>query len=315
MRERNQYLVAKARNVFLCSIRKVVGRNRFMRNTYYGRRIKEIDEANQLIFERLMTGEPFLAARFGDAELRTLVYTLDNDYNLRKGFPEYIKKVMHMNAGFFPPTEDNLLKFGRMLWEAAALVDIYGVWYNLLEDYTIHSQSPNAELVRLEALEPYRSRKPWSRALKGKKVLVVHPFEDSIKKQFLKKERLFENPDILPDFELITYKAIQTNAGGTCDYENWFDVLDVMFEDIRQLDFEVAIVGCGAYGLPLAARIKTLGKQVIHLAGATQIMFGIRGARWDCRSDMQHYFNSDWIRPSEKEKPQNASSVENGCYW
>lgn len=315
MKERNQYLIAKARNIVLCSIRKMVGRKRFVRNKYYGRSIKEIDEANQLIYQKLITGEPFLAARFGDAELRALVYTLDNAYQLRKGFPDYIKKVMHLNAGFFPATDENLLAFGRLLWDAAATVDVYGVWYNLLEDYTIHTQSPDAELVRLEALEPYRSLTPWSLALKGKKVLVVHPFEDSIKTQFAKREKLFANPDILPDFELITYKAIQTNAGGTCDYENWFEALDGMFRDIKQLDFEVAIVGCGAYGLPLAAKIKALNKQVIHLAGATQILFGIRGARWDCRPDMQHLFNSDWIRPSEKEKPKHASAVENGCYW
>lgn len=310
-----EYLIAKARNIFLCSIRKLVGHSRFKRNKYYGKKIKGIDESNRHIYDALMSGKPFLAARFGDAELRALVYTIENDLGFRKGYPEYIKKVMQLNAGFFPVDEENLLKFGHLLFESSKSVNVFGVWFNLLEDYVIHKTAPDAELVELVGLEPYRSSHPWSKALMHKKVLVVHPFEESIQKQYTVYDKLFQNPDILPNFELLTYKAIQTNAGGSCEYATWFEALDHMFEEIKQLDFDVAIVGCGAYGLPLAAKIKSLNKQVIHLAGATQIMFGIRGARWDVRPEMQQYFNEYWIRPSENEKPKDAESVENGCYW
>lgn len=247
--------------------------------------------------------------------LRALVYTIENDLKLRKDYPDYIKKVMHLNAGFFPADKENLLKFGRLLWESSKSVDVFGVWFNLLEDYVIHKTSPDAELVDLIGLEPYRSKNPWSKALKNKKVLVVHPFEESIQHQYAIHDKLFKDPEVLPDFELLTYKAIQTNAGGSCEYATWFDALDHMFEEIRQFNFDVAIVGCGAYGLPLAAKIKALDKQVIHLAGATQVMFGIRGARWDVRPEMQQYFNEFWIRPSENEKPKDAKSVEGGCYW
>ena len=309
------YLLAKARNTAWCAIRKVVGLRRFKRYKYYGKHIKGYDDANQIIYDELMTGKPFLAARFGDAELRTLIYAIEVDLGLRNTFPQYIKTAMHRNAGFFPADDQHLLEFGHILWKASKSVDVFGVWYNLLEDYVIHQQSPDAKLVELEGLEPYRSSKPWSRALKGKKVLIVHPFEESIRHQFAIKDKLFEDANVLPDFELITYKAIQTNAGGTCEYATWFEALDKMFKDIKNLDFDVAIVGCGAYGLPLAAKIKSLNKQVIHLAGATQILFGIRGARWDVRPEMQKYFNEYWIRPSASEKPKDAQSVEGACYW
>ena len=309
------YLYAKMRNIFHCSVRKAIGLKRYKRSRYYGKPILEIDAANDLIYEKLISGEPFLAARFGDAELRTLVYTLENDMGFRKGFPHYIRKAMCLNAGFFPNEEEKLLDFGHQLWDSAAEVDLYGVWYNLLEDYVIHEQSPNATLCRLIALEPYRSIRPWSRALAGKRVLLVHPFEESIHIQYAKRELLFEDKSVLPEFELLTYKAVQTNAGGTCEYNDWFEALEGMFAGISAMDFDVAIVGCGAYGLPLAAKIKRMGKQVIHLAGATQIMFGIRGARWDARPEMQKFFNSAWIRPQESERPKDAAAVENGCYW
>ena len=309
------YLGAKIRNIGWCAIRKVIGLRHFKRYWYYGKRIKGFDDANKIIYEKIMSGKPFLAARFGDAELRALVYTLDIDFGLKKTFPQYIKTAMHRNAGFYPADDKHLMQFGHLLWESSKLVDVFGVWYNLLEDYVIHETSPKADLVELEGLEPYRSAMPWSRALKGKKVLVVHPFKDSIEHQFAIKERLFKDSDVLPDFNLIVYKAIQTNAGGTCEYPTWFDALNKMFNDIQHLDFDIAIVGCGAYGLPLAAKIKAMGKQVIHLAGATQIMFGIRGARWDVRPEMQRFFNENWIRPSEAERPKNAQSVEGACYW
>ena len=83
------------------------------------------------------------------------------------------------------------------------------------------------------------------------------------------------------------------------------------------MEFDVAIIGCGAYGYPLAAEIKRMGKVVIHLGGATQILFGIIGNRWEkdhpefCRK----FVNDAWVRPMDKEKIQNAGSVENACYW
>ena len=310
-----QYVFSKARNVFLCGIRKIKGHRKFKRKRYYGKRIKDIEETNALIGAKIQSGQPFLVARFGDAELRALMYGLENKLHLRKGYPDYIRRVMHNNAGFYPTDNDSLDHFTDVLIESCSKVDIFAVWFNLMEDYVIHEFDSEAELSYLEAIEPYRSKNPWSRYLKGKKVLVVHPFALSIQKQYEKRINLFEDKNVLPEFTLITYKAIQTNAGGESAFESWFDALDHMFKDISKIDFDIAIVGCGAYGLPLSAKIKGLGKQVVHLAGATQILFGIRGARWDVRPEMQHYFNENWTRPLESEKPKDAKSVENGCYW
>lgn len=41
------------------------------------------------------------------------------------------------------------------------------------------------------------------------KVLVIHPFEDTIKSQYQKREKLFPGTDILPEFELKTLKAVR----------------------------------------------------------------------------------------------------------
>lgn len=88
-----------------------------------------------------------------------------------------------------------------------------------------------------------------------------------------------------------------------------------MYEEAMKIDFDVAILGCGAYGLPLAARLKRAGKQAIHLGGTVQILFGIKGKRWDTDSLTNHLYNEHWVRPLPEETPAAAKSVESGCYW
>ena len=84
------------------------------------------------------------------------------------------------------------------------------------------------------------------------------------------------------------------------------------------MNFDIAIIGCGAYGFPLAVKLKKAGKQAIHLGGAAQLLFGIKGKRWE--SDpafeyVQKFFNDSWVYPDEAERPQKAHIVEGGCYW
>lgn len=308
------YVVSWIKNVVMRAVYRIVGEKKFKRKRYYGKTIQNIEETNNLILEMIESGKPFIVSRFGSTELRTVVNGIERKLKLRKKYSGKISAAICNCSGFFPVSTENLDKFTDLFLSASEDVDVFAVWFNLMEDYIIHMFAPNSVLVELEAIEPYRSKKPWSQALKGKKVLVVHPFAESIKKQQKVFDKLFEDKNVLPSFKLITYKSVQSLGGNDC-YTSWFEALDKMTKDIEQLEFDIAIVGCGAYGMPLASRIKRMGKQVIHLAGATQILFGIRGSRWDSRPEMQRYFNKYWTRPSELEKPKNADHVEGGCYW
>lgn len=110
--------------------------------------------------------------------------------------------------------------------------------------------------------------------------------------------------------------------GGDLDFKDWFEALRKMEDDIDKLDFDIAIIGCGAYGLPLAAHIKQSGRKAIHLGGVTQILFGIKGKRWEnpvqkmCKYGYYpDLMNEYWVRLVESEKPRTANQVEGGCYW
>ena len=84
---------------------------------------------------------------------------------------------------------------------------------------------------------------------------------------------------------------------------------------IVEIDFDIAIIGCGAYGFPLAAHVKRKGKQAIHMGGATQILFGIKGNRWEEHDIISKLFNEHWIRPNKNETPKNSGNIEDACYW
>lgn len=88
-----------------------------------------------------------------------------------------------------------------------------------------------------------------------------------------------------------------------------------MKKEVDKEDYDVCLIGCGAYGFPLAAYVKRTGKQAVHLGGALQLLFGIRGKRWDNMEDYKYLVNRCWTRPKEDETPQVKDNVENGCYW
>lgn len=191
--------------------------------------------------------------------------------------------------------------------------------------------SPSVPKIQLETLYPFFVERPWTRVLKGKRVLVIHPFEQTIIQQYSKRALLFENSDILPDFELITMKAVQTVAGNKSEFEDWFAALHFMEEQIDKIKFDIALIGCGAYGLPLAAYIKRKGGKAIHVGGGLQLIFGILGRRWtmeypkispwhylpskDIDIDYSPLFNQYWCYPLGIDTPQNTSAVEGACYW
>ena len=81
---------------------------------------------------------------------------------------------------------------------------------------------------------------------------------------------------------LITIKAVQTIAKETDErFSNWFEALDYMKVQILKHEFDIALVGAGAYGTPLCLFINSLNKQAIQSGGATQLLFGIIGKRWE----------------------------------
>lgn len=287
------------------------GRNDY---TFYGKQIMAGQDGNDLCRKIIESGSPCMLARIGTVEMGVIQAALDKREGLIKKIGENRINLLCNNAGFFPNDEKVIDQFAEIYIDAAKEMDVFGVFCNHMEDYFAKKFTPNAKLVQFTTFEPFYFKKPWSSALAGKKVLVVHPFEESIKQQYEKKELLFDDPEVLPMFQLKTLKAVQTIGDNTAGFKDWFSALAYMKQQIKAIDFDIALIGCGAYAFPLAAYVKRLGKQSVVTAGATQLLFGIKGARWD-KAETPVPYNDNWIRPRESEKPSGAQSVESGCYW
>lgn len=280
-------------------------------------KVQTAEEINNCIKDMILSGNPFLAGRFGATELfcvRTFDFEVESKY-------DKVLSQMENWSGFFPSKKELGDKFKNLMLDLLPEANVMGIWMLPFEEYYLNSYgNKQLKTTYLLDLEPWSSpEKPWSAALKGKKVLVIHPFKETIERQYKRREEIFPGTDILPKFELITLKAVQTVAGEEDNrFSTWFDALEWMYQEAMKIDFDVAIIGCGAYGFPLAAKLKQAGKQAIHLAGATQLLFGIKGKRWEentAFSYVQKFFNDAWVYPSDEDKPKEASKVENGCYW
>lgn len=281
------------------------------------------DKASEKIFNLLSSDKPCMITRFGSTEMTVLV----NYVSIKYGKHDIIKYIQGKQfqwwwepkilnqlkdwSGFFPINEENINRFSELMLNDMEYIDILGSWLDY--EYLFYDKFPNASLVTLPCLEPFLSRTPWTLALKNKKILVVHPFKESIISQYNKRELLFKDKNVLPGFkELHVIQSIQS-LGGNTKFENWFVALEWMKEEIDKVDYDICLLGCGAYGFPLAAHIKRKGKKAVHLGGALQLLFGIKGKRWDDSRSM--FYNEYWVRPNDAEKPKNAQNVENSCYW
>ena len=222
---------------------------------------------------------------------------------------------LRLNAGFFSVNQKLLEQFLAEMMVACQYVDILGSWTKPESRY--QNLLSNASITDLPNLEPYFCSEPWSASLAGKKVLVIHPYAELINDQYHKKRKvLFPGSTCLPEFELYCLKAVQTIAGNPDPrFRTWFDALGWMEYEAMKFEFDVALIGCGAYGFPLAARLKRNGKKAVHLGGALQILFGIKGSRWDERREFSAMYNQYWVRPGTEQQPQNYESIEDGCYW
>lgn len=262
------------------------------------------------IGDLINSGQPFMAARLGAVESKAILYTEKKAMSLF--LQKYVYVNMPRNAGFFPATESNLKKFGDMMTQDIQQIDVLFSWRP--EEIFLRKYLRNAFKASFSDTNIHPEEEAfWTRYLAGKSILVIHPFSDTIESQYYNnRTKLFSRPNFIPEFKAFsTIKAVQSVAGNTAGFDCWFDALEFMKREIDKKDFDIALIGCGAYGLPLAAYVKRQGRQAIHLGGVLQLYFGIKGKRWD---DWGLY-NEFWVSPDKKEIPINADKVENGCYW
>ena len=296
-----------------------------------GKSTVSAEDSNREIADIIIAGRACMVSRLGTSEAACVLNHLEicaiseafivsrihqTFRGARRAWETRIATLLSNNAGFFPTTDECLNKFAQTFIDDFREMDWVGVWgFVPGEEFLIKKYCSSAIRFNPTGLEPYYFRQPWSEHLKGLRVLVIHPFAESIRAQYERREKLFADTRILPDFKLLTIPAVQSLAGNKSRFASWFDALDWMKYEVSKLDFDVALIGAGAYGLPLSAHVKRCGNIAIHLGGALQILFGIKGKRWDNMKEFSDIINEHWVRPAPSEMIPSANKIEDGCYW
>lgn len=282
-------------------------------------------EADDYLSLAIAKMEPFAAGRLGTTEGDLVRWRV---LHPKKKFPLALILNGKRLSGIFPTSQSDATIFSDSYLDSVGRLDLLGVrnqdffnGYFEMERIVVEEARPQC-LCSINVFSPLGQANSWVKELKGKRVLVIHPFAKTIKNQYEQnKRRIYPDPDWLPDFDLFTYRPFQTagDAKPPNSLRSWSHALDLMLSDCSKIKFDIALIGAGAFGLPLATGIKQSGRVAIHIGGDVQAFFGIRGGRWDIASSAHPHFSrydSDaWVRPSFEETPKWSKSVEGGAYW
>lgn len=266
-------------------------------------------DGNNFISHHIRNNIPCAVGKIGVVELKLLYCYLQQQYS-----PDVIQEGQYV-AGIYPYSKKDYDNFVHKYTKALKDINALAIWNKILSEFEQNiCNNISAKPIRLQDIEPYFHILPWSLALQGKKVLVISPFAESIQKQYTLRTKIWNN--ILPEFELLTIKYPNANTVDSRNtYKSTLDVIVATKSQMDQLNYDVALIGVGAASIPLTAHAKLNNKIGIHMGGATQILFGIKGKRWDAIPEINKFYNEYWIRPSKEETPEKVELVEGACYW
>src|SRR5690606_24197169 len=160
----------------------------------------------------------------------------------------------------------------------------------------VNRLAPESTLVRLNTIEPHLWENPWFSLAEGKRVLAISPFAATIRHQHQKLQEVWsKKPEMGVNYTLATIETPLCAALVESPYPTWGAGLDILRGHMEAIDFDIAIIGAGAWSLPLAVHAKRLGKIGVHLGGPAQLVFGVLGQRWLDHPRHNIYFNEHWV--------------------
>jgi hypothetical protein len=255
-------------------------------------------------------------------------YKLNINPNDKDAFNYVIKTkhVMKNNAGIQFNHINDVILYSNLYLDTFKNSEMYSVWEPLGDVYRDIKPSHDFITLTYKTQEKvwaftfdifhYIYYNPWTIALKGKKILIISAFIESIKTKIPIREKIY-GIDLFPECEFVFLKPPQTN--GTNPSRVFSEELSEFTKKIEEIKdtFDVALVSCGGYGNLVCNEIYKMGKSSIYVGGVLQMYFGVYGQRWlRERKDMMHlYMNEYWSRPTESEKPENYKNIEGQCYW
>ena len=275
-------------------------------------------DSNEYIINLIKSNKPFFISRVGIGSETYSTYHYETTGTIGR------YETLDNNAGIYYKNEADIKRYNTYYSNALKNSDALATWNdNVLKEQSYFIEKYKLPKLHYQVIEPfYQIEKniiPFTHYLNDKKILIISPFIDSFIEQMDKQFKLYKNTNIfLPKQKFVYYKSLNTSAGNRIKgHSNWMHTYLQMIKEIKELDFDVALVSCGGYGLPICNYIKEhMNKSSIYVGGGLQLFFGVIGNRWLSDPDWrQRIFESpsEFMRP--KEIQENSEKVENSCYY
>lgn len=276
----------------------------------------------QIIRTALESKKPLAIGKIGGTEGKALSYYANHFTRiLRKKKIQRMSQKLYLHSGVYPPDLATYKRF-YAYWREKVLpcCDYLADWRPKESDRRLAKQCNfNPIWIKQDLLSPQNG---WLSTLNNYSIAVISPFVNSIQSQIPKLRDIW--PQYSIDASSIIFHVIKAPHYAHLvppTHTDWFQALDALSHQLKELEYDLLLVGAGAWGLPLAVEAKRQGKIGIHLGGQLQITFGITGARWGASvNERPEYMNQHWITPLESDKPQTLASAKqdflNDCaYW
>ena len=292
------------------------------------------DIIREYILLKLSSNEKFIIPRVSGIEnnfaafIAMYPHCAEKDKRYIESYLNNVTKTMKNNAGILVSNLNSIARYSKQYLDAFENCELFcgwemnGVCYPHIKDSHdyIKKRFSSKKMVWSYALDVfhYVHSNPWTHALKGKRILIVSPFEESILQQIPLRKKLFGGIDLFPDCTFITIKPPITQGNEKSrEFHEELDDFYIRLDKLKDL-YDVALLSCGGYGNIICNYIFTThNKSAIYMGGTLQMVFGILGRRWLLeRPDVVRlYMNENWTRTKDTEKPKGHENIEGGCYW
>lgn len=287
-----------------------------------------IIETNDLLNKKVFVG------RSGCSSLELyLPFIFDIDSNLidlilnNENIKNEITEIFHDENGVYDTNKNNYIntikKYLKMYISSVNSCTHFKInsveknqnmaqkWFSLKFDkvYDFNTEWNNF-LIHSPGKEPWTLS--WLELFRNKKLLFITSFPETMKKQY-DSGNVFKMFGIDPFLMDIQFCKSPVSFCSNTPHSNVLESFDYLKNEVKEKNFDIAFIGCGGYSMLIGNYIfNEMNKSAIVVGGTIQLMFGIKGRRWD---PWPHIYNEYWCSVLPNEIPNNSKKVENGCYF
>lgn len=271
--------------------------------------LHENKKIKEFVIDRLNLNTPCFISRLGGSDFEAVCSYINDPNNIHseEWFNHHLKRTKDLNGYFdFENNKDNFEKYLQTLFDSYQKSEVIAYagkigkqFYRTLDSGKFSFKSTVSKVIDqtcrnktcinwnsfFEEAHPFLSTMQFWAV--NKKILIISPFSESIEHQFKFKDKLFHN-FTYPEFKLLTYTTKITYSTNEDNKEtldvttnNWHEECLKMSNEIKKLDFDIALLSCASYSMYLGNYIKNqLSKKAIYIGGPLNLYFNIYGERY-----------------------------------